>query len=1213
MPGPHRHCLWRRLTFAVVVFASICPDARADESAAFVKDAERYIATGDLKAAEIELKNAVRQSPQDPVIRTRLAEVYLQLGNAAAAESEARAAHERGGDEKDYLPILADALISQYKFADVLDSIHPGDRDPALESKIRAALGTAAAGLRDQDKAAAMLRDAVRLDPSAVKPKIQLAHLLNAKNPNEADKLIDEAIAGEPRSAEALQVKGEMLRARGDLDGAAHLFDQALQINPGDPLALLGRADIDIARGEFKAADEILGPLLQATPDNFMANYLRASELIKQQQYAAADETLGRVSTKFPLFPAGYYLQGRAKLALGKFPQAEEALHSYLNYAFDDQSAAWLIAIAALKQHAAPRAIKYLKLLLDKVPPDVPTLTLLGNAYMADSKPALALQQFEAAAALDPENPNIKTSIAISKIGTGQTEQGLAQLEQLFASEGGASVAGPTLVLSELTAGRVSKAAEIAASLVHRNADNPLYLTLQGETQAAQHDDVGAETAFRAALALDPAFTPAARDLAQLYLAAGRGDDARKVYAGLLSTKPNDASNSPSIKANHVTALLGLADIAIAEKKWTEAIDDLNRARTLVKTDPAPGLELMKVYELRANWDGAKAVAVELGQQFPQDANVAEALGRASLEAGDRKGAIGNYKLAQKLAPNSIPILSRYVALLRQAGYFRDARDVLQDAVGRNPQNSSIKAELIQVEVELDGLDTAIYEARGFAKDDPQNSLYDEVSAELYEKAGRSGDAASLLEKAVAARPADDNLRVGLSRLYTRMGNLAKAEAVLTARLQIDPKNATAGAALAALYMITGRPDDAKKLYLEVLSQTPNEVAALLGLADLAVAAKKWPEAIDYISRSRTATPNDPAPGLLLVNTYGLQQDWHNAIETATDLVKKFPTNIDVIDKLGRVQIEAGDSDGALSTYERAHMIAPNSLSILASYVGLLRSAKKFPKAQSVLQAAIKRDPQNASLKGDLVRVEADIGGLDAGLAAARKFAKTDPDNSLYDEVLAELYEKAGRDTGAIDLLEKAVAMRPFDTNLAVALSRLYRRTGVPDKAEAVLKARLEAAPQDFAAGSALAFFYVEQKQYAAALAAYSHLLEERQSDPSVLNNLAWLYQRKGEIAKARELAERAFARSPRDANVDDTLGWILLGQGEAAKAIAYISAANLSAPRDPVIQYHLAVALHRVGRPADARAMLESLLGSGVSFADRAAAEKLLHELKPG
>ena len=97
----------------------------------------------------------------------------------------------------------------------------------------------------------------------------------------------------------------------------------------------------------------------------------------------------------------------------------------------------------------------------------------------------------------------------------------------------------------------------------------------------------------------------------------------------------------------------------------------------------------------------------------------------------------------------------------------------------------------------------------------------------------------------------------------------------------------------------------------------------------------------------------------------------------------------------------------------------------------------------------------------------------------------------------------------------------------------------------------------------------------------------------------------------ANELAERALTAAPAAAQIDDTLGWILLAQGETDKAVARLSAANSAAPRNPDIQYHLAVALQRVGRRADAQAMLEALLGSGVSFADKAEAEKLLQELK--
>ena len=42
-------------------------------------------------------------------------------------------------------------------------------------------------------------------------------------------------------------------------------------------------------------------------------------------------------------------------------------------------------------------------------------------------------------------------------------------------------------------------------------------------------------------------------------------------------------------------------------------------------------------------------------------------------------------------------------------------------------------------------------------------------------------------------------------------------------------------------------------------------------------------------------------------------------------------------------------------------------------------------------------------------------------------------------------------------------------------------------------------------------------------------------------------------------------------------------------------------------------LALGRAGRPADARAILEQVLGSGAAFAGKVEAEKLLEDLKRG
>ena len=134
------------------------------------------------------------------------------------------------------------------------------------------------------------------------------------------------------------------------------------------------------------------------------------------------------------MFPDGYYLQGATKLALGQYANAESILGEYRRNAPGDPRAARLIASAALKQHAPARAIDYLKFVIDRQPADATTLSELGNAYMADGRPELALQQFEKAAALDPKDPTIKARVAISEIDTGHGELGLAQLQQAFHS-----------------------------------------------------------------------------------------------------------------------------------------------------------------------------------------------------------------------------------------------------------------------------------------------------------------------------------------------------------------------------------------------------------------------------------------------------------------------------------------------------------------------------------------------------------------------------------------------------------------------------------------------------------------------------------------------------------------------------------------------------------------------------------------------------------
>ncbi|HUC10376.1 MAG TPA: XrtA/PEP-CTERM system TPR-repeat protein PrsT [Stellaceae bacterium] len=1185
---------------AVTALFALPALARAEDSPAAVKSADQYIASGNLKAAAIELRNAIREAPQDAKLRARLARLDLQLGDPVSAEREARAAREHNGAEADYLPVLDEALLRQGKFQDLSDLVRPGNRPPALESQVRWALGMAALGQHDRVKAQTLLQDAIRLDPTAAPPKIGLARLLGASDPKQANRLLDQVLAANPRSVEALQVKGELARSQGDTQAAMNDFDTALKIDPQNVAARLSRADLNITAGKFKAADEDLLPILKANPGNFMANYLHALEEARQKRYDEADRLLDRLSPAFDQFPPGYYLQGAVKLQLGQDALAEAILNKYLDRARGDTRAARLAAVAALRQRSPARAINYLKRFAAQPKVDADTLTLLGNAYMANDQPDLALQQFDKAAAIQPNNPSIQTRMAISEIGVGQGSQGLAELQRVFDTQAGAPVAGPTLVLAELRAGHADKAANVAAALVGRDAKNPLYLTLSGMAKSAQKDVPGAEAAFQAALAQNPGFAPARNDLAALYLSAGRPDDATKIYQEALAKNPNDEA-----------LLLGLANIAISQKNWAEATNYINRARTAAPNDPAPGLAQVRVYALQQNWTNAAALAGALSAQFPSNLNVVEAHAQAQLLAGNRSGALDSYKQAYELAPDSMPLLSRYLVLLSSQKYYREASDVLKEAIARNPKNTALKADLIRITAQLEGIDAAISLANYYAKDDPSTNIFILAGDQVYENAGRWDDAAALLQKALAARPNDDGLITALAQLYIRTGHFDKAEILLTARLKTDPKDAAAGNMLGRLYLATRQTNAAEKVYDALLAQKPGDLAGMLGLADVAIAQKNWPQAAADIKRAATAAADNPSPGIKLVNLYIDRQDWTNATAAAAELVGKFPANVDVLDAQARAQIGAGDLKDAIATYKHANQLAPDSAPILFRYVAALNAAKNYPEARSVLQAALNLSPQNTEIKAGLIRVAAEIGGVDAGLAEARDLAKKDPDNPLYDVVSAALLEKAGRGKEATGLLESDLASKPGNDDLRAALASLYQRSGEADKAVSLLQARLKDDPANYVVGSALASLYLENKNYDAAIAQYQKLLAPHPASPPILNNLAWLYQQKGDLNKAQQLAQQAAAAAPNAPQIDDTLGWILLAQGNTDKAVTYLTAANSSDPADPTIAYHLAAALKSAGHTADAETVLEKALTSGNPFPDKPKAEQLLAQIK--
>src|SRR5262245_19829779 len=92
--------------FGLWALSAACTSRSPEES---VAAAQRYIASGELNSAVIELKNALQEQPDLAAARYELGTVYLLLGDPESARKELNRALDLGYDRTKVLPPLLQA------------------------------------------------------------------------------------------------------------------------------------------------------------------------------------------------------------------------------------------------------------------------------------------------------------------------------------------------------------------------------------------------------------------------------------------------------------------------------------------------------------------------------------------------------------------------------------------------------------------------------------------------------------------------------------------------------------------------------------------------------------------------------------------------------------------------------------------------------------------------------------------------------------------------------------------------------------------------------------------------------------------------------------------------------------------------------------------------------------------------------------------------
>jgi tetratricopeptide (TPR) repeat protein len=313
---------------------------------------------------------------------------------------------------------------------------------------------------------------------------------------------------------------------------------------------------------------------------------------------------------------------------------------------------------------------------------------------------------------------------------------------------------------------------------------------------------------------------------------------------------------------------------------------------------------------------------------------------------------------------------------------------------------------------------------------------------------GRDAEAASVLEGALAADPADDDAVTTLAESAWLTGNSARALSLLQG-ISDHPEARRARLLLGEVLLDLGRRADAE-VQLMTLIEDYNEdrigVDDGLGLAMVGRAAhllRSPHDANDAFNAAERASPSNVPILLWRAELFLEKHDPGHAEEVVGEALERAPNHPRALVWMAHVKLEqALDFDAARSLCERALAINPRLTHAYFVLAGLALRDLEFQPALDLIGRGLAVDPENLELLG----MRAAVAFLAENTALfeetrAKVFAKN-PSYSRFYSIIGEYAEWEHRYDRIVEMMREAVAIDDQDAEAHAALGMNLIRAG---------------------------------------------------------------------------------------------------------------------------------------------------------------------------
>ena len=871
--------------------------------------ARDYMAKSDNKAAVIQLKNVLQNNPNLPEARFLLGKALLDGGDVVAAEVELRKANELKHPADQVIPLLARAQLIQgqsKKIIDDLAKIQLTSAESKADLLTTTALAYLVAGKPNDAKAA--FEGALAAFPDYGPALIGQARMQagNRDFPG-ALALLASVLEKSPKLYEAWQLKGDILYATGDSAGASDAYRKALEIKPDYVPAHYSLISRLIEAGNFDEAGKQLEAMKKVASRHPQTSYLQAEIFYRQKNFKPARDAIQQYLKVLPDSQMGLQLAGAIEYELKSYSLAESYLLRGMPKTQELGLARQILIASYLRSGQPAKALSTLQPVLGTFENNSNMLALAGDVFMQNGDADKAEAYFKKAAALDPANTTKRTSLALSHLLKGETETAYRELEQIASVDAGTTV-DTGLIASQLKKRQFDKALKSIDGLEKKQPDKPLAHNLRGIALLGKGEVAAARKSFEQALVKNPTYYPAAASLANLDMAEKKPDDGKKRFEEIVAKDPKN-----------VQALLALAELRARTGGKAEDVAPLvDKAIAANPADVAPRLALINLYLSAKDTKKAASAAQDALGLFPEHIEILDAAGRAQQAAADFNQALVTYGKLATLLPNSpLPYL-RMADIQVLAKNKEAAMQSLRKALSVKANSIEAQRGIMMLDLDAGRFAEALVIARQVQNQRPKEAVGYVLEGDVHALNKSWAEATSAYRNGIRQTGATD-LAIKLHAALLAGANSGEADKFADSWVKEHAKDLPFRLYLAEAASVRKDYASASKHYRVLVDAQPNNPGVLNNLAWTA-AQNKDPKAIEYAEKAYKLAPDQAA----------------------------------VIDTLGGLLVEKGDTARGLALLQKAASLAPQSALIRFNLAKALIAAGKKDEAKKQLDELVK-------------------------------------------------------------------------------------------------------------------------------------------------------------------------------------------------------------------------------------------------------------------